>query len=64
MWNRVFAYPLGLLLLCALEWFCTLGCAFEFNHYTIFGWIAQTIVIIMTIGATELSVQYLEEEEN
>jgi hypothetical protein len=51
---------LGLLVLMLFEGMMTLGSAFDFTHYSTFGWIAQTVVLVFTI-ALSAHIAGLEE---
>lgn len=41
---------LGLLVLMFLEGMMTLGSAFNFEGYSVFGWIAQSIIVVFTVA--------------
>lgn len=62
--NYIFGISLALLILIGIEALLTAGDALDFENYTIVGWIAQILAIIMTIT---LSIKLIEadyEKEN
>lgn len=52
---------LGLLVLILLEGMMTLGSAFKFETYSVFGWIMQGILVVFTIS---LSILIIAGEES
>lgn len=48
----------GILILMILEGMMTLGNAFDFNHYSWFGWFAQGVLVAFTV----LSAMRLAEQ--
>ena len=52
---------LGLLVLILLEGLMTLGSAFKFETYSVFGWIMQGILVVFTIS---LSILIIVGEES
>lgn len=52
---------LGLLVLILLEGMMTLGSAFNFETYSVFGWIMQGILVVFTIS---LSILIIVGEES
>ena len=55
----IFGICCGLLLLVFIEGMFTLGQAFAFEQYSVFGWIIQTIAVVCTICA---SVMFVHED--
>lgn len=51
---------LGLLVLIFLEGMMTLGSAFNFENYSVFGWIVQAVLVVFTIS---LSAMIAEAED-
>jgi hypothetical protein len=51
---------LGLLVLIFIEGMMTLGSAFNFESYSVFGWIVQAILVVFTIS---LSAMIAEAED-
>jgi hypothetical protein len=51
---------LGLLVLIFLEGMMTLGSAFKFEEYSVFGWIMQAILVVF---AMSLSAMIAEKED-
>jgi len=45
---------LGLLVLIFIEGMMTLGSAFNFERYSVFGWIVQAILVVFTISLSAM----------
>lgn len=54
---------IGLLALILFEGMVTLGAAFDFEHYTAFGWFVQALFVIMTINLSLIASMRLQEED-
>ena len=47
--RKLWAISAGLLILVFVEGMMTLGAAFDFNNYSLIGWIIQFIVLFFTV---------------
>lgn len=59
--HYIMGISLGLLVLILLEGMMTLGSAFKFETYSVFGWIMQGILVVFTIS---LSILIIAGEES
>jgi hypothetical protein len=55
----IMGISLGLLVLILIEGMITIGSAFNFENYSAFGWIVQSILVIFTIS---LSITLVNDE--
>jgi hypothetical protein len=54
----VIAMSLGLVVLIVFEGMLTFGSAFNFENYTMFGWIFQGILVVLTLS---ISIKCVKE---
>lgn len=56
------AVTLGLICLFFIEGMLTLGSAFQFEHYTVAGWIGQGVMTLFTVSLS-INIAYNNEKE-
>lgn len=60
----IIAMSLGLVILIVFEGMLTFGSAFNFENYTMFGWIFQGILVVLTLSISIKCVKELEDGTN
>jgi len=55
--RKLWAISAGLLILVFVEGMMTLGAAFDFNNYSLIGWIIQFIVVFFTVISSLLVIE-------
>jgi uncharacterized membrane protein len=62
--KRIIVYSAVLLILIGFEGLVTMGDAFNWDNYTFIGWVAQALILLLCLGASEYwSRQWIEEDK-
>lgn len=58
----IIAMSLGLVILIVFEGMLTFGSAFNFENYTMFGWIFQGILVVLTLSISIKCVKEMADD--